>query len=703
VQGGDEELARVRDHLPRWELREAETALIRAEGWVAHGGPADLCRRVQQMRDDLTLMGQLEQVRLKKATIVEGKFDYASADRDYAARFREQGLAAEGEDPEVVAARIQGSVIRAQLVAALDDWAVATADRDRRAWLLEVARRADPGEWSDRFRDSAVWSRPEALERLAREAPVELLTPQSLNALGAVLASGKRDPVPLLRAAQQRHPTDFWIAFSLGNALSNSKPGEAEGYYRVALAVRPDTWAVHYNLGVVLRDQGQVEEAIEHYRQAIKIDPRLAQAHTNLGVALAAKGQVEEAIEHYRQAIKIDPRLAEAHNNLGLALSAKGQVEEAIQHYREAIRVDPKHAPAHTNLGNALKAKGQVEEAIQHHRQAIKIDPKAALAYTNLGVALSAKGQRDEAIEHYRQAIQIDPRLAQAHYNLGVALSAKGQVDEAMKHFRQAIQIDPRLAQAHFHLGLALYGKGKVEEAIEHYRQAITLDSKDAQAHGALGQVLLRQGQFTQAGEATRRCLDLLPPNHRLRTFVTQQLRLCQRLHDLDDKLPAILQGKAKPADTSERLALAQLCQQHKQLYAASARFYAEAFADQPRLAQDLRAGHRYHATSAAALAASGQGKDADKPDDKERASLRRQALTWLRADLAAWTTELDKGSPQARLVVQRMLQHWQKDPALAGLRDQDALAKLPEAEREACRKLWADVDALLGRVGGSP
>ena len=46
-----------------------------------------------------------------------------------------------------------------------------------------------------------------------------------------------------------------------------------------------------------------------------------------------------------------------------------------------------------------------------------------------------------------------------------------------------------------------------------------------------------------------------------------------------------------------------------------------------------------------------------------------------------------------------RTLQHWERDPNLASLRDKDAVDKLPEAEREACRKLWADVTALLKKA----
>ena len=55
------------------------------------------------------------------------------------------------------------------------------------------------------------------------------------------------------------------------------------------------------------------------------------------------------------------------------------------------------------------------------------------------------------------------------------------------------------------------------------------------------------------------------------------------------------------------------------------------------------------------------------------------------------------------RLPYAQALRHWQKDPALASLRDKDALAKLPEPERDTCRKLWAEVDALLERAQPKP
>jgi hypothetical protein len=167
----------------------------------------------------------------------------------------------------------------------------------------------------------------------------------------------------------------------------------------------------------------------------------------------------------------------------------------------------------------------------------------------------------------------------------------------------------------------------------------------------------------------------------------------------LDKKLPAVLKGEAQPADAVEQMGLADLCNLKKR-YAAATRFYAGAFAAKPTLADDLQAGVRYNAARNAALAAAGQGEDADKLEDKERARLRQQALGWLRADLAAWSKEAESGAPKARAAVQKTLPDWQEDSDLASVRDPAALDKLPEAERAEWKKLWAEVEELVKKSG---
>jgi tetratricopeptide (TPR) repeat protein len=554
--------------------------------------------------------------------------------------------------------------VREEVVAALDHWASITRDESRREWLLAVARAADPDPERNSLRQPELWRDRAALSRRVREARVAELSPQLAAALGVALLASGGDAVPLLREAQARHPHDFWLNVGLGKALYQANEwDEAIGYYRAALALRPRAASAHVNLGVALEAKGKVDEAVGHYEEALRLDPKHALAHYNLGHALYGKGKVDEAVGHYQETLRLEPKLAPAHVNLGLALKTKGQLNEAIRHYEEALRLDLKLAPAHSNLGLALAAKGQLDEAIRHSEEALRLDPKDALAHYNLGLALCDKGQLDEAIRHSEEAIRLDPKLAPAHVNLGNALKDKGKVDEAVGHYEQALRIDPKCAEAHCNLGHALRDQGDFEGALACLKRGHELGAKR--------------------------------PDWRYPS--AEWVRDVERLIALDGKLPAILRGEARPADPAEQLGLARLCALKKR-HAAAARFFAEAFAAQPKPADDLQTQDRYNAACAAALAAAGQGVDADKLGDGERARLRRQALEWLTVDLAAWEKRMND-QPQERARVQQTLRHWKEDRDLVGIRETDALAQLPPGERDACRKLWADVDVLLQQV----
>jgi hypothetical protein len=144
------------------------------------------------------------------------------------------------------------------------------------------------------------------------------------------------------------------------------------------------------------------------------------------------------------------------------------------------------------------------------------------------------------------------------------------------------------------------------------------------------------------------------------------------------------------------------LCQCNQKLDATAVRFFEQAFADQPGLADDLGTGCRYDAACTAARAGCGQGKDAAnlKPDEYDR--LRGQALTWLRADLTARQKTLAKDPDKEGPEVRQKMRQWQQDPDFAGVRGDAALAKLPEAERQEWQKLWQEVEALERRAAES-
>jgi serine/threonine-protein kinase len=211
--------------------------------------------------------------------------------------------------------------------------------------------------------------------------------------------------------------------------------------------------------------------------------------------------------------------------------------------------------------------------------------------------------------------------------------------------------------------------------------------------------VLMGQCQFDKAALALKKAGELFPasdPHHESARWLQQN---CVRYAILDTRLPGILRGTEKPANAAEQLDLARLCL-FKKHYAAAARFSRDAFTAEPKRAEAVPEATRYNAACAAALAGCGQGKDAGGLDDKERALWRRQAFDWLRQDLTWWREALRKGDAQTNARVRQMLRHWKTDGDLAGVRAQDALARLPDEERKQWERLWSDVDALLQRVG---
>jgi serine/threonine-protein kinase len=385
--------------------------------------------------------------------------------------------------------------------------------------------------------------------------------------------------------------------------------------------------------------------------------------------------------------LHIDPDFAPARNNLGLCLKHRGIWIVAEQEYRDALRADPELAPARFNLGEIDAGSGRIKDAIGHYREALRVDPEFTLAHYHLGIALLAKGRLDEVFEDYPVGVES---LNQFH---GSALR------EAIDYYYKAYLNDPEWVAARNGLRIPPQDGARLDEAIDHYRQAIQLEpGRYYQPHGALGQALLAKRQFAEADAAIGRCLELLPPKEaKIRRNLERLRDRCRHLQALEGRLAGIVRGTDQPA-AGECLEVAELCLV-KNHYATAARLYAEALAATPQLTQDLRAGHRFNAARAAALAGGGHGDDAAGLSETEREGLRKQARDWLRLDLAAWARKVDTGTAADRIRAQRTLAPWRDDPDLAGLRDADALGGLPPAERQDCLALWQEVAALLSRA----
>ena len=193
-----------------------------------------------------------------------------------------------------------------------------------------------------------------------------------------------RDKANKARETMERffatHPHDSYVCSKLG-ALYVQMGETAKGVELLETGLNnvediSTQYELHYHLGSVYAELNEVVKAAQHYQLAIQqpILPKLKLgAIHNLGSLLKDCGDLQNAQVLYQQALRIDPTFAIAHCNLGATLKAMGQFTPAIEQYQTAIALNPNYAEAYQNLGVVLLKIGQVPESLAAFRTAIAI------------------------------------------------------------------------------------------------------------------------------------------------------------------------------------------------------------------------------------------------------------------------------------------------------------------------------------------
>ena len=303
-------------------------------------------------------------------------------------------------------------------------------------------------------------------------------------------------------------------ALHLLGMIHNALHQNDQALARIHQAIQIKQHPIYYNsLGVVLKAQGKIDDAIEAFTKAVLLNSNYAGMHHNLGNALRDKGKLDEAIDAFTKALSLTPNYVEAYYNLGVTLYAQGKMDEAIEAFMKALSLNPKHADIYYYLGIALQNRGEIDEAIEAFTKALSLNPQYVDAYNDLGNALQSQNKTNHAIAAYEKALLLNPQYVDAYNNLGVALKAQGKIDEAIEAYTKALSINPDHAEVYNNLGAALKAQGKLDEAIEAYTKALSINPNYMDAYNNLGNVLHDKGMIKEAMEAYTKVL-VLNPHH---------------------------------------------------------------------------------------------------------------------------------------------------------------------------------------------
>jgi len=165
-----------------------------------------------------------------------------------------------------------------------------------------------------------------------QSAPKTGLEPTPAVEPAAVSEASATEPVP---AAE---PVDFYQQFYT-EAVASLKLGDTEQALELLLQVStdaPDKPYVFTNLGLAYFKLKKMDLAEQAFQEAISRNNRDAVAYNHLGILLRHQGQFEEARKRYQRAIGIDSDYAYAHLNLGILFDIYLQdLKSALQQYQK--------------------------------------------------------------------------------------------------------------------------------------------------------------------------------------------------------------------------------------------------------------------------------------------------------------------------------------------------------------------------------
>jgi len=218
--------------------------------------------------------------------------------------------------------------------------------------------------------------------------------------------------------------------------------------------------------GVILCQQGRLDEGLVSIARACAIDPDEASYLNNMGTALSSLGRDEDACLTYTRALQLQPIYPSAHNNIGTVLKNLGRLAEAVDHFEKALRQKPDYGEAMSNMGNALVEMGRIDEAEKALENALALMPDYAIAHNNIGTVRQRQGRYGDAEAHLRRAIEINPMFADPYSNLGEVLKETGQAADAIPFYRRALELDADRPGVHSNLVYALNNLDGLDQTV---------------------------------------------------------------------------------------------------------------------------------------------------------------------------------------------------------------------------------------------
>jgi tetratricopeptide (TPR) repeat protein len=307
--------------------------------------------------------------------------------------------------------------------------------------------------------------------------------------------------------------------------LERDEYAHAQGEFRAALELQPDSLPIQLGLADALVGAQQFDEAEKVLTQALEKHPDsvhalILQAQLAMSQAEAATARKDQekyldtAIAALQKAKALQPRNLDVLKELVAVYTAKRDVDKLIDTYREIVAATPKDTYSAFVLANLLAKRGMRQEAASLYEKVIEQRRDFVNAYVYLGLVQEEMGQTAQAIETYKKALLIEPRNVQLQrlFEALLTRATQGRGPGALlEQYKQFAHEYPYSTEIQRLYAEQLVRDKQTSAAIEQYKRVIELDPENVEALVSVAGLLAQNGRYDEAGEYYSRAMEVAP------------------------------------------------------------------------------------------------------------------------------------------------------------------------------------------------
>lgn len=175
----------------------------------------------------------------------------------------------------------------------------------------------------------------------------------------------KNKAISLMEHALDQNAENPGICESLGNACISFDMNElAAKFFTLYIQLSPNDPTGYNNLATALRENGQVDEAIQILQDIIPIFPEYAILWNSLGAGVSFREGYPAALVFYEEAYRLDPSQVMFSTNLSIAYASLEQYDKAYKFAKKAVQLAPKSAHSHRALAHSSYRIGNFKEGM---------------------------------------------------------------------------------------------------------------------------------------------------------------------------------------------------------------------------------------------------------------------------------------------------------------------------------------------------